>query len=150
MLSRMSSLERLCLGRPCLARLAAFAAVAFGFCLLPGCSSKPSGLPDLAPVSGTILMNGEPLASVSVVFESESGHSAFGSTDAMGKYELVAAGNQRGAIIGPNKVRINSQLDAPPDPRWKDPIPARYNTATELTADVASGRNTFDFSLEKK
>ncbi len=119
-------------------------------CLLAGCSSKPAGLPDVTPVTGTVTMDGQPLASVTVVFESPSGHSSFGSTDAAGKYELVAAGNQRGAIIGSNTVRINSHLDAPPGPRWKDPIPARYNAATELKADVVAGNNTFDFSLESK
>jgi len=136
--------------RPRGGRCPAFTVATLTACLLTGCSSKPSGLPEVAPVTGTITMDGQPLPSVTVVFESQSGHSAFGSTDATGRYELVAAGNQRGAIVGPNKVMISSQLDAPPDPRWKDPIPARYNAATELTADVVAGKNKFDFSLKGK
>jgi len=119
-------------------------------CLVAGCSSKPSGLPDVAPVTGTVTMDGQPLASVTVVFESQSGHSSFGSTDASGRYELLAASNQKGAVVGPNKVTISTQLDAPPGPQWKDPIPARYNAATELSADVVAGKNTFDFPLERK
>jgi len=32
----------------------------------------------------------------------------------------------------------------------KDPIPAKYNTNTTLTADVKTGENTIDFKLESK
>lgn len=32
----------------------------------------------------------------------------------------------------------------------KDPIPAKYNAETKLTADVKAGSNTFDFKLESK
>lgn len=115
---------------------------------LVGCSSQSSGLPAVAPVTGTVTMDGKPLASATVVFESQGGHVAFGNTDATGRYEIVAAGRQRGAIIGPNKVRISSQTDAPPGPGWRDPIPARYNAATELSAEVVAGDNTFDFPLQ--
>lgn len=38
-----------------------------------------------------------------------------------------------------------------PDGEAKQPpIPAKYNSKTELTADVKSGKNTFDFPLESK
>jgi hypothetical protein len=120
-------------------------------CLLPhGCAPKPTGLPDVAPVSGTVTLNGEPLADASIVFESESGHSSLGSTDASGSFQLMAPGNQRGAVIGLNTVRITSQLDAPPAPNWRDPIPARYNSASELSAEVKAGENSFTFELQRK
>ena len=118
--------------------------------LLIGCSEKPTGMPDVAPVTGTVTLNGEPLARASVIFQSESGHSAMGTTDSTGSYQLTAPGNQKGAVIGLNKVKINSQLDAPPGPNWKDPIPARYNSASELSAQVNPGKNSFNFALEKK
>jgi hypothetical protein len=107
-------------------------------------------MPDVAPVTGTVTLNGEPLAGASVVFQSESGHSAMGTTDSTGSYQLTAPGNQKGAVIGLNKVKINSQLDAPPGPNWKDPIPARYNSASELSAQVNPGKNSFNFALERK
>lgn len=116
----------------------------------PGCSAKPKDLPDLGPVSGTITLDGQPLANVTVVFESETGRSSFGKTDDAGKYELIYTGNYKGAVVGKNKVVINSNLDAPPGPDWKDPIPAKYNAKSELTADVTAGSNTFDFALEGK
>lgn len=115
-----------------------------------GCSAKPKDLPDLGAVTGTVTLDGKPVEKVTVVFESESGRSAFGSTDAAGRYELLYTGNHKGAVVGPNKVVINSQLDAPPGPDWKDPIPARYNAKSELKADVVAGKNTFDFQLQSK
>ena len=73
-----------------------------------------------------------------------------GATDEQGRYELLYTGNAKGAVMGPNLVRINSRTDAPPGPDWKDPIPARYNSRSELKADVVAGTNTFDFALESK
>jgi hypothetical protein len=121
-----------------------------GWALVTGCSAKPSGMPTVAPVMGTVTLNGEPLAGASVVFQSESGHSAMGTTDSTGSYQLTAPGNQKGAVIGLNKVKISSKLDAPPGPNWKDPIPARYNSASELSAQVNPGPNSFNFALERK
>lgn len=139
-------------GRPSPARCcAAFVLECALVCaLVIGCSAKPTGMPDVAPVTGTVTLNGEPLAGASVIFQSESGHSAMGTTDSSGSYQLTAPGNQKGAVIGLNKVKINSKLDGPPDPNWKDPIPARYNSASELSAQVNPGKNSFDFALEKK
>jgi len=117
---------------------------------LVGCSSGPKDLPKLGTVTGTITLDGKPLPQVTVVFESESGRSAFGATDEQGRYELLYTGNAKGAVMGPNLVRINSRTDAPPGPDWKDPIPARYNSRSELKADVVAGTNTFDFALESK
>ena len=124
--------------------------ITFGCALVIGCSAKPTGMPDVAPVTGTVTLNGEPLAGASVIFQSESGHSAMGTTDSTGSYQLTAPGNQKGAVIGLNKVKINSKLDGPPGPNWKDPIPARYNSKSELSAQVNPGKNSFDFALEKK
>ena len=139
-------------GRPSPARCCAVFALQWtlAWALVIGCSAKPTGMPDVAPVTGTVTLNGEPLAGASVIFQSESGHSAMGTTDSSGSYQLTAPGNQKGAVIGLNKVKINSKLDGPPGPNWKDPIPARYNSASELSAQVNPGKNSFDFSLEKK
>ena len=132
------------------ARFSAVVALALGSLLAHGCSAKPTGMPDVAPVMGTVTLNGEPLAGVSVVFESQSGHTSFGTTDSTGSYQLVAPGSQQGAVVGLNTVKITTQLDAPPGPGWKDPIPARYNSASELSAQVNSGKNSFNFELERK
>ena len=114
---------------------------------LEGCAAKPKDQPDLAPATGAVTLDGQPLAGVVVVFTSESGRSATGATDAAGRYE-IAYGGTRGAVLGPNTVSISTRLDHPPAPDWKDPIPEKYNQKSELKVDVAKGTNTFDFSLE--
>ncbi len=145
--SHVTSRFRLLVRRP---RMAVAVACGLVGLVVAGCSAKPKDLPDLGLVTGTITLDGKPLENVTVVFESETGRSSFGATDAAGRYELIYTGNFKGAIVGKNRVVINSNLDAPPGPDWKDPIPSRYNAKSELTAEVATGTNTFDFALEGK
>lgn len=114
-----------------------------------GCSnSSPANLPDLAPVSGTVTMDGKPLSSASVLFESANGQVASGVTDASGRYELTYKGETKGAEIGENTVRITTALDHPTPPDYQDPIPKKYNESSELKVTVKPGENTHDFALE--
>ena len=79
---------------------------------LAGCSSNKPKLP-LAPVSGTITMDGEPLAGVEVVFMSPTGHASVGWTDQDGKYALQFRQFGPGAGPGRNTVMVRS---IPKDP----------------------------------
>lgn len=116
-----------------------------------GCSVKPPGMPTVAPTSGVVTMDGQPLANVSIVFMTEKGGKvAFGGTDASGRYELRYSGKYMGGPVGTNIVRITTILDEPPPPNWKDPIPKKYNESSELRADVKAGPNTFNFDLTSK
>jgi hypothetical protein len=116
--------------------------------LVVGCSRSVGDVPDLATVSGTVTMGGQPLGGVAVLFESGGGHGAAGTTNANGRYELMFRGETKGAELGPNTVRITTVLDFPTPPNYKDPIPARYNVSSQLTATVEPGANTFDFALD--
>jgi len=115
---------------------------------LAGCSSRPTGQPEIAPVTGTVTMDGQPLANKSVVFESEHGVLSFGNTDAKGRYKLSYIRSAKGAGLGRNVVRISTPTMGPTSPVHQDSIPAIYNTASTLEAEVAKGRNVFDFALE--
>lgn len=118
-----------------------------------GCTGQNGGegMPELAKVTGTVTMDGAPLPNVTVTFTSPDGQSSFGLTDADGKYELTYRNNAKGAQVGENKVTIETPLEAPPGPGYKDPIPEQYNTKSTLTAMVKAGEdNTFDFKLTKK
>lgn len=126
-----------------------FALIGLVFALtFVGCTNGPQDLPDLGTVTGTVTMDGEPLPNASVEFISASGQVASGTTDASGKYELAYVGGSKGAEIGENTVRITTVLDAPAPPGYKDPIPAKYNEASELKVTVEAGKNTHDFALE--
>ena len=113
-----------------------------------------SQLPTLAPVSGTVTLDGSPLPNAMVFFQptSDSGQpneklgASAGETDERGQYTLLYAnveGTQfKGAVIGKHTVRIKkahaTKLDA---------LPARYNFRTELKRDVEKGGKPIDFEL---
>jgi len=114
---------------------------------LGGCTTRSAGQPEIAPVSGTVTMDGKPLGGVAVVFESERGVLSFGNTDDKGRYSVSYIRSAKGAGLGRNVVRIRTPTMGPSSPLQKDKIPAIYNTASTLAVDVTKGRNVFDFSL---
>ena len=132
---------------------------------LPGCGGL-GDQPELGQVSGKITLDGKPLSGVAVVFQPDNGRPAHGTTNAEGEYELTYIRNTRGTKVGLNRVEIapseegedegESDDEADGDgPQAKQPvnsrkpkIPTRYNTRSELKADVKPGKNTFDFELE--
>lgn len=132
------------------------------FLNLPGCGGV-SDQPDLGLVTGTVTMDGAPLTGVQVTFQPDDGRPAIGTTNADGKYKLTYIRNTPGCKVGHNKVEIGvaegedenvaqseGETTAPKMTKsGKPPIPARYNSKTELEADVKPGENTFDFDLKK-
>jgi hypothetical protein len=71
--------------------------------LAGGCGRGPA----LAPVEGTVRMNGQPLANVQVEFWPESnGARSTGLTDKGGRYQLTYNGKQPGAVVGPHRVLL--------------------------------------------
>ena len=109
-------------------------------------------LPDLGSVSGVVKLDGAPLKGAVVTFQpvlsEEPGSklsSSVGTTDEEGSYTLMYVRDVDGAAVGKHKVFVQAAL-----PNGKELIPYRYNLNTELTADVESGSNEFDFDLESK
>jgi hypothetical protein len=131
--------------------------------------------PPLSPVKGKVTLYGKPYTKGIVTFTPEGGGPAGASpTDENGDYELWSGG-KKGAVIGKHKVSVTTIMEskktAPPpgatssnDPGYsafgdtseykavekekKEPIPAKYNTATELVKEVNSGSNTIDLELK--
>ncbi|UUO06093.1 DUF4198 domain-containing protein [Blastopirellula sp. J2-11] len=76
---------------------------------LIGCGSNP-----YLPVSGTVLLDGQPLEDAKLIFEpigdaegNTSGRPSYGRTDASGQYSLhCPIADQDGAVIGRHRVRI--------------------------------------------
>jgi hypothetical protein len=124
---------------------------------LAGCGSDPY---KVAPVSGTVSVNGKPLANASVTFAPvavagtmEPGPSSAGTTDANGRYTLALIGKSgKGAVVGKHKVRISIREDADPsndDPVKVQQLPMKYNAQTTLEFDVpAGGTEKADFALK--
>jgi hypothetical protein len=101
--------------------------------------------PELAPVTGRITLDGEPLEKADIVFQPDgSKPPSSGRADAEGRYQLAYKRGVMGGTIGSNTVRITISPDLVANPPT---IPARYNTESELTKEVKSGENEFNFDL---
>ncbi len=115
-----------------------------------GCQSRPAGMPELAPVSGVVTLDGKPLPNVLVVLRSQQGAVSMSTTDATGRYESKYLSRFPGAGLGPTSVEITGIPASAEDPTPSVVVPAKYNTATTLSVDVQKTPNTFDFQLTSK
>ena len=114
------------------------------FVSLSGCSRSEF---ELGIVTGRVTYDGEPLARANVVFQPDGavGTTSVGFTNDAGEYQLVFSRTAKGAIVGGHEVIINVwPTEENPKPIK---VPTRYNTATELKAEVKPGKNRFDFEL---
>ncbi len=103
-----------------------------------------SDTPDLGNVTGTITMDGAPLADAYVTFMPDAVRASSGKTDSAGKYELVYIRDEKGAALGDHKVVVSKLVNE------KETIPPNYSDETELTAQVKSGENEINFDLSSK
>lgn len=136
-----------------------------------GCSAR-SG-PPIAPVSGKVTVDGQPMADIIVTFEplttdasADQRATSLGITDAQGRFVLKGGGEQfNGALVGKHRVRLakkEPQLMDELDPNYNarnemkklknfKQLPKKYNASSDLTIDVpASGTHkaAFDISLK--
>jgi hypothetical protein len=120
-----------------------------GLVFILGCSDSK-----YAPVSGTVTMDGEPLADVLVTFQPAGdtmnpGPGSSGRTNDKGEYTLKVIGeNQQGAVIGMHTVQIQHMGAGKASAKVN--IPPKYNSLTELKYEVKRGNNTANFELKSK
>ncbi len=133
--------------------LASFAVAAAGLAAaLAGCGSSY----DVGKVSGTVTLDGEPLAGAVVTFSpTKGGAPSFGRTDASGKYTLQYTRDTAGAEIGEHSVSVSTHTSGDPDadpplPASPEKVPTKYNVDTQLTKTVEPGPNTIDVVLDSE
>ncbi|QDV66798.1 hypothetical protein Poly24_04860 [Rosistilla carotiformis] len=120
-----------------------------------GCG-RSSGLvmPETGEVEGIVTMDGQPLPNVSVIFQPQDdpqARASMGVTDAQGHYTLSYHTDKQGALIGSHKVSVTTPTDAPdPSGQAEDPIPAKYNSKSELVVEVQAGSNDIPLELTSK
>ncbi len=129
--------------------------------LIVGCTQSEF---DLAPVSGLVTLDGEPLQGARVAFEPRQtpggdplaiGPGSYGETDATGRYELVSLNDDPGAVVGTHRVRISTHLVEFDPTRSEqkvlseEKVPARYSGKQALEFVVpAGGSDAANFALE--
>jgi hypothetical protein len=151
------------LGQHLMSRIS-MAALAVALLIMCGCGDNK-----LAPVSGRVLVDGEPVENLVVLFQpiggrdnENPGKGSSARTDKDGRYTLEQDAGVPGAVVGKHKVAIftpmsDKELKTNPDtgsedgapPQSKEIIPPKYNDLTELTFDVpAAGCTEANFTLE--
>jgi hypothetical protein len=122
--------------------------VAIGLLASAGCDR---GGPQIAPVTGKVTLDGQPLAAAKIEFQPDSGAPSYGRTGEDGGYALLFVGQQHGALIGHHTVRIRTaELDSLGDHMTRESVPAKYNSRSTLTAEVSSGSNVHNFDLTSR
>jgi hypothetical protein len=115
-------------------------------CVLVGGCQKAS---DLVDVTGTVTWNGKPIPTGMIVMQPmDPQHAASGCKIADGKFLLrTKPGKMRVQVEG---VRATTQRDPQSGTFMGEMyIPARYNTESELEANITrDGENRFDFALK--
>lgn len=130
----------------CQTTLRGYSASAVLLAALAGCSR--SERPPLGIVTGTITLDGRPLADAAVHFTPEGpGRTSLGSTDAAGEYRLRYLRDIAGANVDRHTVRI---MTATEENGGREILPPRYHASTVLEATVQPGTNRIDFSLQSR
>lgn len=126
------------------------ASIVFALVLLPGCG-KPA-------VSGKVTLDGQPVDGGIISFLSEGPKEQANADIVGGSYQFAAG---KGPVSGKHRVEIlwnkktGRKVPVPGDvgttmEEKLQVIPAKYNTASTLTAEVKGGANTLDFTLTSK
>ena len=125
---------------------------------IAGCwTGGPDDMPDIAPVKGTLTLDGQPVGMAHIVFSPvDGGQSSETYSDQSGNYVLTYKRDIMGAKIGKHKVVVTTYEEPETTDDLKkiggtpERFPEKYNKNTTLQHDVAAGENVIDLKLESK
>jgi hypothetical protein len=121
--------------------------------------------PKLVPVSGVVLLDGQPVANAAVLFIPAEGRPAEGTTDAEGKFTLQTFQPGDGALVGLHDVTVtgvrvhgvtattDGLSDADPGKvRYEWFVPQRYSVreTSQLKVEVKPGMGPVKLELASK
>ncbi len=120
------------------------AVLALGGLATSGCSD---GKPDLVPVSGQVLIDGEPLTLGSIQFVPTGARPSGGTIDSSGHFVLSCYEPGDGAIVGKHMVKITAvePIDGRSN-RWL--APKKYSNAHTSGIEVAVSKPVDDLKIE--
>jgi hypothetical protein len=129
-------------------------AFCFSLCLAlvaftPGCSVDENH----ASVTGTVTLDGQPLKSGTIRFDSTDGRAAAADASITdGRFTAkMPPGDKRVSITAPKVVGKRKMYDTPDSPTVdtiEELLPARYNSQSTLTLTVAPGGQQPTFELK--
>lgn len=143
--------------------------------LIAGCQSAPQSnydLVDLVLATGTITLDGNPLADAVVSFDAPDGQFSYGMTDSSGHYILQFDTVKTGVTPGPKTVKVSTArtilgLNADEDDgespdeevgdngakkigRPEELVPEKYNRQSVLKTEVTPDQTEYNFDLTSK
>jgi hypothetical protein len=142
-----------------------------------GCSATNQmdyGKVELVSVSGTVTLDGKPLAGAVITFDNtENGTFSFARTDSSGGYTLQFDSEKNGVLVGKKTVQISTTRTvlglageegaeeggggeaasgegeaSTPAEKKEELVPACYNKESKLTVEVTDSTSTFNFDLK--
>ncbi|MFO0865387.1 MAG: hypothetical protein U0744_12180 [Gemmataceae bacterium] len=118
---------------------------------MSGCAQS-NPLAERNGVSGTVKLDGAPLAEGTIAFDRGDGAVPGSAEIKNGSYNLTARPGLNKVVIRSFKVdpSIVSKDPARPVDNRVNLIPEKYNDKTTLTADVTADKKKFDFDLTSK
>lgn len=121
-------------------------------CVVLACTAVGCGSSNIAPVSGTINLDGAPLADVTVSFVpgavDGTAPISTGRTNTAGNYSLtMVIENTRGAILGRHMVRVSRNIESKSDVMSAEELKQSYLPPHDFTFEVKPGNNQADFDL---
>ncbi len=131
-----------------------------------GCGTAATPLPELQPVSGSVSLDGQPLARAVLSFLPQgrtTGQVSVGVTDEQGKFECEYPGGAKGVPVGEYKVLISKLVTPSGEPlpegstaadlEAKEIVPAKYRRLDDRVNTVAipqGGKSDLAFELKSK
>lgn len=95
------------------------------------------GAPEVVPVSGRVLVDGEPLRHGTVRFLPESGPASAAMLDEQGRFTLLCYTGDQGAVLGHHRIEVaGSEVVGESDAKWHAPPKYADFRTSGLTVDI--------------
>lgn len=123
-------------------------AVAAAVLAVGGCDSAPK----LYEVTGAVTIDGQPVPDGDIIFlPADTGAAPEPDKVVDGRYTVRARAGFKKVSVSASKIIPGGARGGGNEPVPEEYIPERYNSRTELTAEVTpDGANVFDFTLTTK
>ncbi|WP_425399882.1 hypothetical protein [Aeoliella sp.] len=124
---------------------AAIPAIMLGVLFTAGCGDQR---PHRVPVSGVVLVDGQPLAGAFIQFIPAEGRTAGGNTDEQGRFTLTCYELNDGATLGLHRVAVRA-IDSLPNERirWRAPKAYLDPASSGLEVEIVEPRDDVRIEL---